>query len=112
ERANPAGISVQPARRQERMQEPEAERGLDRSRPQVALDPIEDGLEPDELAGRVKVEEAVDQPGASLDRGEPIGQPGPDGRVIRRDRPSPFEIRSVEARIALGSSALAPAHRT
>ena len=43
ERPDPARVAVQAARRQQRMEEAEPERGLDRCGAEVAFDPVEDG---------------------------------------------------------------------
>ena len=52
------------------MQERQAQGGQDRRGPEVALDPVEDRGEPDELAGRVQREQLVDERLGAIDRGE------------------------------------------
>ncbi len=111
ERPDPSRVAVQSAGRKERVEEPETEGGLDRGRPEVALDPVEDRLQSDELAGRVKVEKAVDEPGRAVDDREALGQACPDGRVVGGDGPGPLEVRGVKPGAPLLAAALAAADR-
>src|SRR5439155_12989296 len=66
-RPDAARIPVQPARGEQGVKEGQPKGGLDGSGPEIDLDPVEDCLEPDELAWRVKIEQAVDQVGTALD---------------------------------------------
>ena len=67
----------EPARRQERVQEGQAERRQDVGRAQVGLDPFHDRGHRDELAGRVQVEQLVDQGRRTLDDREAVARPRP-----------------------------------
>ena len=55
------GLRRQPARRQDRVQEGQPQGGEHRGGAQVALDPLEDRGQPDQLARRVEVEQLVDE---------------------------------------------------
>ena len=57
------------------MEQRKPERGLDRGRPEIALDPLEDRLETDELARRVQVEQSVDERLGTFDDREPVPEP-------------------------------------
>ena len=54
-----AGVGGQAAGGQDRVEERQSQRRQDRRGPQVALDPLEDRAEPDQLARRVQVEQLV-----------------------------------------------------
>jgi hypothetical protein len=87
------------------MEEAEPKGGLDRSRAEITFDPIEDRLQPDELPRGVKVEQGVDQTGATLDDGKPLREPRPYGGVLVGDRARSGEIRSIEAGASLFAAA-------
>ena len=111
ERRDPAREAVQAARRQQGVEEREPQRRLDRAPPEVAFDALEDRLEADQLAGRVQVEQAVDQGLGALDDREAVPEPAratsaPSGSSARRtsvvvERGGPL----------LGAAALAAADR-
>ena len=79
ERHGPAGRERQAARREDRVQEREPQGREDRRRPEVALDPVDDGGQPDQLARRVEGEELVDEVLGPVHGGEPAAQLRPDG---------------------------------
>ena len=78
---------------------------------QVALDPVEDGGQADELARRVEREELVDEALRAVDRREPDAQRGPD--LLDPDvGAGPGEVVVVERTLALlGAAALVAADR-
>ena len=60
------------------MEEGQPQGGQDRRGAEVALDAIEDGDEPDELARGVERQQLVDERFGAVDRREPATQAGPD----------------------------------
>jgi hypothetical protein len=93
------------------MQEAEPERGLDRGSPKVAFDPVEDRLEPDELARSVQVQQAIDEIRAAFDDRETLGEPGASRGETVGDRPGTAEVCLVELGAPLVATALAAADR-
>ena len=110
ERPDPPGEAVEAARREQRVEEPEAQRSLDGSGPEVALNAFEDRLQADELAGRVEVEQAVDERLAPLHDGEPVAEPVPGDIGVVGEAARPRVIVLVERRRSLlGPAPLAAA---
>jgi len=79
----------------------EPQGGLDGRRAKVALDALEDRLEPDELPGRVKVEQAVDERVAGLQHREPVTQPVPNNVGPVRCGAGTLDVVGVDGRGAL-----------
>ena len=107
----PAGTCPEPARRQDRVEQREAEGGHHRRGPQIALDPFQDCPEADQLAARVKVEQLVGQSRRALDRREAGKEGGPHrlGADVGLDA---LEIVGIERGLAeLGAAALVAADR-
>jgi hypothetical protein len=107
----PPGLRRQAARRQDGVEQGQAERSEDRRRPQVRLDPFEDGPQADQLARGVEVEQLVGQvlrPGDVREAGAQHGahRLGPTSAVALR------RVVGVEWRLALvGPAALVAADR-
>ncbi len=59
QRARLARLGREPAGRQDRVQQRQAERGQDRRGPEVPLDPFQDGPESDQLAIRMEIEQFI-----------------------------------------------------
>ena len=94
------------------MQQREPERRLDGRRAEVALDPFQDRVEPDELARRVQIEQAVDERLAALDDREAIAKISAGHVRVVRDRARQGEVVIVErCRPLIGAPALAAADR-
>ena len=94
------------------MQQREPERRLDRRRAEVALDPFQDRVEPDELARRVQIEQAVDERLAALDDRESIAKICAGHVRVVRDRARQGEVVVVErCRPLIGTPALAATDR-
>ena len=106
-----ARLGGEPARREDRVEEGEAERGKERRRPQVALDAFQDGAESDQLAPGVQVEQLVGQaicPGHLGESGEET-RPHRGGTDVGAGAP---EVVGIEGRLALlGAAPLIPADR-
>ncbi len=83
ERRHPPGRRGQPARRGDRVQQREAHGGADRGRPEIALGPLEDRGQRHQLAGRVEVQQLVDERLATVERGEPVAELVADLGAIR-----------------------------
>ena len=95
-----ARLGREPAGRQDRVEEREAKRGQDRRGAEVALDPLEDGAQADQLPPRVEVEQLVGQAlGAGHDReaGEQAGAHRLGADIGR----GPSQVVGVERRLAL-----------
>jgi len=73
-----AGPGAEPARGQDRVQERQPERGLDRGSPQIALDAVEDRRQADELAVGVEIEDRPNQRVAAIGNGKALAQPASD----------------------------------
>ena len=107
----PARPGAEPAGRQDRVDEGEPEGGQDGRGAQVALDPLEDRAEADELASGVQVEQLVGQALRTGDLREPVEQ----GRAHRLGADvgrGAAQVVGVERRLALlGPAALVAADR-
>ncbi len=86
------------------MEERQAHRRLDRSRAEVTLDPLEDGVQPDELARRVQVEQLLDQGILPVDGREPVADRSP-GRATRIGRRDPGQVGVVDRAVTLVAAA-------
>jgi hypothetical protein len=78
------------------VQEREPQCGLDRRRPQIPLDPVENRLEAGELARRVQVEQLVDETIAAVDNGESIAQTVANLAVVLGFGPGAPEVLLVD----------------
>jgi hypothetical protein len=108
ERADPAREAVEPAGRQERVEEGEAEGGFDGRRTQVALDPLEDRLEPDELARAVEIEQPFDEAVAAVEHREAIAKAVADDIGAIRCRAGSNDVVGVDGcRPLIAAAALA-----
>ncbi len=101
---DPAGIAVQARGGQECVEQRQPHRGLDRRRAEVALDPLEDRLQSDELTRRMEVEELLDQGVVAVDGREavpdrPPGGPAGVGRV------DPGQVGVVDRAVTLVAAA-------
>ena len=76
---SPAGLSGEAARRKDRVEQRQAQRCQHRGGPQVALDPLQDGRQADQLAGCMEVQQFVDK---GLRPGD-VGEPGAEGHACR-----------------------------
>ncbi len=103
ERGDASGGGGEPAGGGHGVEQGEAERGDDRGRPEIALDPFEDGGQRRQLAGRVEVQQLAGQVFAAVQDREAVEQPGADLAAFRVQRPP--QVRGVEGCLAL----LAPA---
>lgn len=100
QRGGPARPAGEAARRQDRVEQGEAQRGEDRGRAQVALDPLEDRAEADQLARRVQVEQFIREALRAVDLGEARAE-GRAHRLCPDVRGRPAEVVRVERRLAL-----------
>ena len=108
--ATATGTGRESARRDDRVEQGETQRGQDRRRAQVRLDPFHDRGQGDELARRVQVEQLVDETRRALDRREPVAGPGP-GRLEVGVGGGAHDVVGLEGRLALlGPAALVAAH--
>ena len=115
-----ARSGAEPARGQDRVEQCEPEGGHHGRRPEVALDPLEDGSETHQLAGRVEVEQLVGQALGAGDRREAGKEGGPHGlradvgadalEVVRVERSLP-ELRAA-ALVATDRAAVMPGGRS
>ena len=87
-------VAVEATRRQQAMQEGEAQGRLDGRRPKVLLDAGQDALDGGHGARRPEVEQLVGQAFAPRQDREPLCQGGPGGAVAR-ERASTFGIGAV-----------------
>ena len=95
---DPPGIAAQPARRQQRVQQRQAERRFDRCRAEVLLDARQDALDGRQRARRPEVEDLVGQP---LVRGQDRESARP-GRCGRR-HPSTAPGRRSASALSVGT---------
>ena len=110
ERGDPTGGGGEPAGGGHGVEQREAERGDDRGCPEVALDPLEDGGQRGQLAGRVEVQQLVGQGAAAVEDREAVDQPPADLGPILVQRPT--KVRCIEGRLPLLAPAeLVAAHR-
>ena len=86
------------------MEQRQAQRGLDRRRAQVRVDPLEDRLEAVELARRVEVEQLVDELVVPVERREALVEEVP-GVAARMDRFGAVQVVLVDRRVALLAAA-------
>ena len=100
QRRAPARSAAETTRRQDRVEQGEAQCGHDRSGPQVALDPLEDRTETHELAAGVEIEQLVGQALGAGDLREADAQRGPHRRRTDVGSRAP-DIVGVERRLAL-----------
>ena len=77
------------------MKQRETHRRLDGRRSEVPFDPLEDGLEADQLPGRMQVEELLDERVVAVERREPVAH-RPPGRAARVGRLDPREVGIVD----------------
>ena len=99
QRAGSPRLGGQPARRQDRVEERETQRGQDGRGAQVALDAFEDGAQTDELAIRVQVEQLVGQvlrSGHDREARQEVGA----HRLGTDIGGGPFQVVGVERRLA------------
>ncbi len=98
--SRPAGLGGEPAGRQDGMDEGQAEGGQHGRSAQVALDPLEDRAEADELARGMQVEQLVGQVVRPVDVRKPATQ-----RLAHRLEPDvgrdPAQVVGVERRLTL-----------
>ena len=82
------------------MKERQAERRLDRRRPQVSLYPFEDGGKADQLPVSVKAQDRFRQVGRPVGHGEPFSQGQPNGRGTNI-APGALQVRLIRGCLAL-----------
>jgi hypothetical protein len=91
------------------VEEGQAEARLNRRRPKVTVDALENRGQPGKLPGRVEIDQILDEAVAALEDGEAVANPGPDSGV-GHEFGSPAEIHIVRRRVALFATAdLVPA---
>ncbi len=86
------------------MEQRQAQRGLHGCRAEVRIDPVEDRLEPVELARRMEVEQLVDELVVAVERREPLVEEVP-GVAARVDRFGPVQVVLVDRGVALLATA-------
>jgi hypothetical protein len=102
----PRACAGEPAGRQDGVEEREPKGGLDRLRPQVALDPLEDPRETEELPIGVEVEQVVDERAGVVGNGEALAEGTTDGGDGRLRGPRPLDVLVVDRRVPNLATAL------
>ena len=111
ERGVPARPGPEPARRKDGAEERDAQGSHDGRRAQIALDPLEDRTETDQLAPGVEVEQLARQSVCARD-GRETGKERGAHRIGADIRADPLQVVGVERRLAqLPSPALVAADR-